>query len=229
MDAVKAVFGVVMLGVAIYLLERVISPGMAMVLWGTLLVVSAIYMGALSPVADGDGNGWRKLWKGLGVVVLIYGALFLVGVAANGKDTLQPLRGVLVGGGMGGAGAAQHAEFKRIKTVADLNGELATAKSQGKAVMLDFYADWCVYCIQMEKNTFPDPAVQAAMSQMVLLQADVTDNDDDDKALQKHIGIPAPPAMIFWGPDGAERRHLRLLGFKGPEEFAPHLREALKP
>jgi thiol:disulfide interchange protein DsbD len=225
MDAVKAVFGVVMLGVAIYLLERVISPVTAMLLWGILLVVSAIYMGALSQLPEG-ASGWRKLWKGLGVVVLIYGALFLIGVAANGKDTLQPLRGL----GLGGAGGAveQHVDFKRIKTVADLDRELAAAKVVGKPVMLDFYADWCIYCKMMEKETFPDPRVREAMSQMVLLQADVTDNDEADKALQKHIGIPAPPAMIFWGPDGEERRHLRLLGFMGPSEFAPLIEQALR-
>jgi len=225
MDVVKAVFGVVMLGVAIYLLERVISPTLAMVLWGLLLVVSAIYMGAITHLPEG-ASGWRKLWKGLGVALLIYGTLFLIGAAANGRDTLQPLRGVVLGGGSGAA-AEQHVAFKRIKTVDDLNRELAAAKAQGKPVMLDFYADWCVYCIQMERNTFPDPAVRDAMARMVLLQADVTDNDEADKALQRHIGIPAPPAMIFWGADGAERRHLRLLGFMGPEEFAPHLRKAL--
>lgn len=224
MDAVKAVFGVVMLGVAIYLLERVISPAAAMFLWGTLLIASAVYMGALSALPE-TASGWRKLWKGLGVVLLVYGALFLIGVAANGKDTLQPLRGLL--GGVGGVAAEHHAEFKRIKTVDDLQRELDSAKAQGKPVMLDFYADWCVYCIQMERDTFPDPQVQDAMSKMVLLQADVTDNDDADQALQKHIGIPGPPAMIFWGPDGMERKHLRLLGFKGPDEFAPHVREAL--
>ena len=226
MDAVKAVFGVLMLGVAIYLLERVISPGTAMFLWGTLLVVSSIYMGALSPLPEGT-SGWRKLWKGLGVVTLIYGALFLVGVAANGKNTLQPLRGLALGGA-GGAATEEHVSFKRIKTVADLERELAAAKAQGRPVMLDFYADWCVYCIQMERDTFPDPAVKAAMEQLILLQADVTDNDEADQLLQKHVGIPAPPAMIFWGADGEERRHLRLLGFMGPDEFAPHVQEALQ-
>ena len=225
MDAVKAVFGVVMLGVAIYLLERIISPAAAMFLWGVLLIVSAVYMGALSQL-PGDASGWRKLWKGLGIVLLIYGALFLVGVAANGSNTLQPLRGLALGGA-GGVAGEQHATFKRIKTVGDLDRELAAAKVAGKPVMLDFYADWCVYCIQMERDTFPDPRVASAMSKLILLQADVTDNDEADKALQKHIGIPAPPAMIFWGPDGNERRHLRLLGFMGPDEFALHLQEAL--
>ncbi len=226
MDAVKAVFGVVMLGVAIYLLERVISPAAAMFLWGSLLIASAVYMGAISALPE-NTSGWRKLWKGLGVVLLVYGVLFLIGVAANGKNTLQPLRGLGIGGA-GGSAAAEHVAFQRIKTIDDLNRELASAKSQGKTVMLDFYADWCVYCIQMERDTFPDPQVQKAMSQMVLLQADVTDNDAADQALQKHIGIPAPPAMIFWGSDGNELKHLRLLGFKGPDEFATHLNEALQ-
>ncbi|MGD8957762.1 MAG: protein-disulfide reductase DsbD, partial [Chromatiaceae bacterium] len=226
MDTVKAVFGVLMLGVAIYLLERVISPVAAMFLWGTLLIVAAIYMGAISALPE-DASGWRRLWKGLGVVLLIYGTLFMIGVATNGRDTLQPLRG-LAFGGAAGTSAEAHVPFKRVKTIADLDRELAAAKAAGKPVMLDFYADWCVYCIQMERDTFPDPQVRDAMAQMVLLQADVTDNDDADKALQRHIGIPAPPAMIFWGADGVERRHLRLLGFMGPEEFAPHVREALQ-
>jgi thiol:disulfide interchange protein DsbD len=158
---------------------------------------------------------------------VIYGAAFLVGAAFGGKDTIQPLRGVLAGG-TASAGQGTHATFKPIKTVADLKTELAAAKANKTPVMLDFYADWCVYCKQMERETFSDPQVAKLMDAMLLLQADVTRQDDADKALQKHIGIPAPPAMIFWGTDGAERRHLRLLGFKGPDEFAPHVREALQ-
>ncbi len=224
MDTVKAVFGVTMLAVAIYLLERVISPVAAMFLWGTLLIVSGVYMGALSQLPEG-ASGWRRLWKGLGLVLVIYGGLFLVGVAADGKNTLQPLRGLAVGGG--GAAEAQ-AKFRPVKTVADLDRELAAAKAAGKPVMLDFYADWCVYCIQMERETFPDPVVRNAFDQMILLKADVTENDEADKALQRHMGVAAPPAMIFWDDQGNEIRHLRLLGFKGPEDFAAHLNEVLK-
>ena len=230
MDAVKAVFGVLLLGVALTMLERLVPtyiPHMIIMLaWGLLLVGAGIYMGALEQL-HGESNGWHRLWKGLGLATVIYGAAFLIGAAFGGKDTLQPLRGLLAGGSVSG-GQAAHAVFRPIKTVDDLNSELAAAKSAGRPVMLDFYADWCVYCKQMERDTFSDPAVADLMGRMVLLQADVTRQDDADKALQTHIGIPAPPAMIFWGTDGAERRHLRLLGFMGPDEFAPHVREALQ-
>jgi len=225
MDAVKGVFGVMMLGLAITMLERFLPEPVTMGLWGVLLIVSAIYMGALQQLSV-EASGWSKLWKGLGVVLLIYGSLFLVGVAANGKDTLQPLRGLAVGGG---AGAETHLQFRKVKSVADLERELATAKAAGKPVMLDFYADWCIYCKQMEKNVFSRPEVVAAMSSFVLLQADVTEQDETDMALMEKIGIPAPPAMIFWGTDGNEIRHLRLMGYMGAGEFKRHVAKVKQP
>jgi thiol:disulfide interchange protein DsbD len=230
MDAVKAVFGVLLLGVALTMLERLvptyISYMLIMLTWGLLLIASGIYMGAMEPLRE-TSTGWRKLWKALGLAAVIYGSTFLIGAALDSKDTIQPLRGVLAGGAAGTAQTA-HATFKQIKSVDDLNTELAAAKATGTPVMLDFYADWCTYCKQMERETFSDGRVIGLMDRMVLLQADVTRQDDADKALQEHIGIPAPPAMIFWGSDGAELKHLRLLGFKGPGEFVPHLTEALK-
>ncbi|MBO8087573.1 MAG: protein-disulfide reductase DsbD [Marichromatium sp.] len=222
MEAVKAVFGVALLAVAISLIERVIPAAVAMLLWGLLLICSAVYLGALSPLGHESG-GWRKLWKGLGVALLVYGGLMLIGAAAGGKDTLQPLRGL----GIGGGGEAAHAEFTRVKTVADLDRELAAASAQGRPVMLDFYADWCVACKEMERYTFSDPAVIAELDRFVLLQADVTANDAADQALmQGRFGIPGPPAMLFFGADGAERTGFRLVGFTPAEAFADHLRRA---
>jgi thiol:disulfide interchange protein DsbD len=194
-----------------------------MILWGLLLIASGVYMGAVTTLTAESG-GWTKLWKALGLALLVYGVLMLVGAAAGGKDTIQPLRGLAPAGGAGGAAA--HAEFRRIKTVEDLEREVAAAGAAGKPVMLDFYADWCVSCKEMERYTFPDPGVIAAMERFVLLQADVTANDADDKALmQQRFGIPGPPAMLFFDASGEELRGYRLVGFVPADEFAAHLNE----
>ncbi|BCU07517.1 thiol:disulfide interchange protein DsbD [Allochromatium tepidum] len=223
MDAVKAVFGVALLGVAILMLERILPPAVAMLLWGGLLICSAVYMGALTQLQPG-ASGWSKLWKGLGLVLLIYGALMLVGAAAGGRDTLQPLRGLMPTGGS--TGSAEHVAFKRIKSVADLERELVQAQSNGKPVLLDFYADWCVSCKEMERYTFSDPTVIAEMNRFVLLQADVTANNAEDRALiQGRFGLPGPPAILFFDRTGRELTNYRLVGFKPAEPFAAHLRQ----
>ena len=224
MDTVKAVFGVVMLGVAIYLLERVLPGALTMVLWGMLLIVSGIYLGAFTHLPH-DASGWRKLWKGLGTAVTVYGALMLVGAASGSRDTLQPLKGIAFAGG---TAPEKHLSFQRIKTADDLDRAVAQATAAGKTVMLDFYADWCVYCKLMERDTFPEPDVLQALANTVTLQADVTANDEADKALLARFGIPAPPAILFFGRDGEERRNYRLLGYMGPEDFAGHVRSALQ-
>jgi thiol:disulfide interchange protein DsbD len=222
MDAVKAVFGVALLGVAIFMLERILPPALAMLLWGLLLISSSVYMGALTQLPQG-ASGWSKLWKGLGVFLLIYGALMLLGAAAGGKDTVQPLRGLAVGGG----GAAAEAVFTPVKTLEDLDREVAKAGTLGKPVMFDFYADWCVTCKELERYTFSDPAVIAEMERFVLLKADVTANDADDQALMKHFGIIGPPAILFFDAAGQELKNYRLVGFKPADAFVEHLRRAV--
>jgi thiol:disulfide interchange protein DsbD len=229
MDTIKAVFGVMMLAVAVWMLERIIPVAVAMALWGTLAIGSAIYMGALEPV--GEGSGWRKLWKGMGVALLIYGALLLVGAAAGGKDTLQPLHGLAMlsgGGSAGGESRNNELTFKRFKGLAALDREIAAASAAGKPVMVDLYADWCVSCKEMEKYTFSDAGVQKALANTVLLQADVTANDDDDKALLKKFGLIGPPSILFFGPDGKERRAYRLVGFLEPGPFRDHAEKATR-
>lgn len=222
MDAVKAVFGIALLGVAIFMLERILPAALAMLLWGLLLICSAVYMGALSQLAP-HASGWRTLWKGLGVFLLIYGALMLVGAAAGGKDTLQPLRGLVGGGGA----TTSAAVFTRVKTVEDLDREILKASALGKPVMLDFYADWCVTCKELERYTFSDPAVISEMGRFVLLKADVTANDAADQALmQGRFGIPGPPAILFFDTAGNELKGYRLVGFKPAAAFVEHLRRA---
>lgn len=213
MESVKAVFGVILLGVAIWLLERVLPLAVTMALVALLLVISAIYMGALEPIKENAG-GWPKLWKGLGLAMGIYGITMMVGAAAGGTSLLYPLRGLVAGNAMSnGATAQQKLSFELVKGIDGLNDALVQARAEQRPVMLDFYADWCVSCKEMEAFTFSDKAVQMALANTKLLKTDVTDNDELDKALLKQYGLFGPPAILFFGPDGVERRNYRTVGY----------------
>ncbi len=218
MDAVKAVFGVTFLGLAIWMLSRILDAGWIMLATGALAVASAIYLGALERLADG-ASGWRKLWKALGVVLLVGGIAELVGAAAGSGDVLQPLRGVAGASATAVGVEAKGLAFQRIKSVADVERGLATAKAAGKPAILDFYADWCVACKEMEKYTFSRADVQRALAGFVLLQADVTANDEVDQSLMQHFAIVAPPDTLFFGADGAEKKSLRLTGEEDAAKF----------
>jgi thiol:disulfide interchange protein DsbD len=220
MDAVKAVFGVTFLGLAIWMLSRILDAVWIMLMTGALAVACAVYLGALERLPEG-ASGWRRLWKALGVLLLIGGAAELVGAAAGSDDLLRPLQGLSAAPASTGGAPAAALPFTRIKSRDDVERELAAAAAAGKPAMLDFYADWCVSCKEMEKFTFTDPAVRAALSGFVLLQADVTANDATDQALMQKYRIVAPPDTLFFGADGAERRELQLTG---PEDAAKFVR-----
>jgi thiol:disulfide interchange protein DsbD len=223
MDAVKAVFGVAMLGLSIWMLERILSGTVIMLLWGALAIACGVYLGALDRLEAGV-SGWRRLWKSLGVVLLVLGILELVGAAAGGDYWLKPLDGLRASGGGPGVVEA-HVEFERIKSLEDLDAALAAGGAGG--TMLDFYADWCVECVRMERTTFIDPGVVALMDQLQLLQADVTPNDETDQALMRQYGIIGPPAILFFDRDGEEMQAYRLVGYFDAEEFSAHLEKVL--
>jgi thiol:disulfide interchange protein DsbD len=191
--------------------------------WALLMVVPAIFLHALDPLPN-NAHGWQRLGKGLGVILLLGGAAMLMGVLGGAKDPLQPL-GFLRAGN---AAEAHGPAFERVATTEQLDQRLAQAKSAGKAVMLDFYADWCVSCKEMERFTFADPKVAASMKQMVLLQADVTANSDADKALLKRFGLFGPPGIIFWSSAGTELADLRVIGFQNADTFLPTVTRALR-
>ncbi len=222
MDAVKAVFGVTFLALAIWMLSRILDPFWIMLMGGALLVACGVYLGALDRLPE-SVSGWRRLWKSLGVMLLIVGALELVGAFAGGRSVLQPLAGFGVGGQGGAQSASEELPFRTIKSVADLDRELAAAKNAGEPVLLDFYADWCVSCKEMEAFTFTDSRVRDALARFVLLRADVTANDDTDQALLKHFAMFGPPAIILYGTDGVERRAARLIGFEKAAAFTARL------
>ena len=221
MDTVKSAFGIVLLGVAIWLLERILPTAVTMVLIAALLVATAIYMGALDSLNEA-ASGWRRLFKSLGLLLLIYGIAYLVGAAAGSNDLVQPLRGIAYSS-TGSAQSEQHLAFRQIKGTQGLQQALQDSGRQGRASMLDFYADWCISCKEMEKYAFTHPDVLAAMAQVTALQADVTDNDDIDTELMSSLGIYGPPAILFFDADGREIRNRRVVGEMSGEEFAAHV------
>jgi len=224
MDAVKGVFGVLLLAVALYLLDRILPSAIVVALWALLAICSAVYMGAFA-VHPAEGNsGWQKLWKGLGLAVFVWGAALLLGLASGRADLFTPLKNFTGGGS---AAEAEHLPLKRIKSVEDLEREVAQASAMNKPVMLDFYADWCISCKEMERYTFTDPAVRQALSDTVLLQADVTANDTADQALLSEFGLYGPPGIILFNRDGRELPNMRVIGFKSAEEFAAHVNRAI--
>jgi thiol:disulfide interchange protein DsbD len=222
MNAVKAAFGVGLLGIAVWLLERILPSAASMFLWALLLIIPAIYLGALDALPH-PASGWRKLWKGVGIAMLTYGILLLVGVASNSTDPLQPLRDFYASSAKEVAPA-----FRKVKSLAELNREIAAAETAGQWVMLDFYADWCVSCKEMERYTFADAKVREALSRMVLLKADVTANSVDDQALLKNFALIGPPATLFFGPDREERKGARVVGYLDAEDFLGHLHKVIR-
>ncbi len=226
MNTVKAVFGVILLGVAILMLERILPGPFTLVLWALLLIIPAIYLRALDALPEG-ASGWMRFWKGLGVAMLVYGIILIFGATTGARDPLNPLRGLNTAGSPPGTAAhtSMHLQFKRIKNIADLEQAVQASSAAGKPAMLDFYADWCTYCVKMEDYTFSDPAVQAALAEVTLLQADVTANDAEDLALLNHFNLFAPPAILFFGPDGQELGDARLVGFLDAGEFLGHVQK----
>ena len=223
MNTVKAIFGVGLLAVAIWLLERIIPGPVGLLLWAILFIVCAIYLGALNTNVHG---GWQKLFQGSGIVLLVWGILMLIGFATGARDMLNPLKNIQ---GSTTTQDVAHLSFKQIKTVDDFSRELLLASSRGQFTMLDFYADWCVYCIQMEERTFSDPAVQKALAGVHLLRADVTANDDADVALLRQFNLIAPPAILFFDMTGKEHTAYRVVGFQRASTFLPHLDAVLQP
>jgi len=221
MDTVKAVFGVAMLGIAIWMLERVLPEIIIMWFWAVLIFASGIYMGALTPI-NNTTTGWSRLWKAFGLILMLYASLLIIGASSGNSNYLQPLKGYTQSAGVANT-TTQHLSFEKIKSLADLEHKLAIAKEQNKAVMLDFYADWCTYCKSMENTTFKSAEVLAAVDGFIVLQANVTDMDDMDKELLKSFQIPAPPAILFFSPGSGENRNFRVVGYKDGADFTRHI------
>jgi len=224
MDRVKAVFGVVLLAVAIWLLERFLPTEITMLLIAILAITSAIYMGALESLPE-KTSGWQKFNKVLGIIILIYGSTYLIGAAVGSKDLVQPLKGIanIVSNKTTTNGQENRVIFHQVKGIQGLQQALANSVRQDIPSMLDFYADWCISCKVMEKYAFTHAGVINALNGVGTFQTDVTDNDSVDTELMNSLGIYGPPAILFFDARGEEIRHRRVVGEMSGEEFAAHL------
>ena len=215
MDTVKKLFGVMMLAVAAWMLARIIPERLSLVLWAIPALVCAWLL--LTEIRKRSAATW--VVRFVGAAAGVYGLTLITGSALGGTDPLAPFASRT---------AHQHElPFRTIKSVADLQREITLAQTEGRTVLVDFSAKWCVSCKEMEKYTFTDSAVKTALDRTVLLRADVTENDADDQALLKHMGIIGPPTIAFYGLNGQERANYRVVGFMKADEFASHAREAL--
>jgi thiol:disulfide interchange protein DsbD len=228
MNAVKAVFGVVMLAMALYISKHLIPGPIYLTAWAVLLIVSAIYMGALSSVE----NNISKLWKGLGLVFLVYGIILILGATMGNSRLLSPLAnlsaGITLQNGETSKTVDIHAGFQKVKTISDVEKVIKQANANGKTVMFDFFAESCTACYEFAEYTFPDPNVQKALENTVLIQADVTANDSDDKALMSHYDVRGLPSILFFDGAGQEDRRLRAVGYEDAETFTLRINAAFR-
>lgn len=212
MDVTKAVFGVGLLAVAVWLLGRIMPPMVTQLLWGALLIIPLMYL------------GWKKLWKGAGLVALTHAVLLLVGIATHQQREYMQLLCVAAVT----CEAPSALSFQKVRSAYELQQTLAEAHAEGRWVMLDFYADWCASCQEMAVYTFSDPKVREALSPVVLVQADVTQNLQTDQALLKKFNLIGPPAILFFGPDQREREPYRVIGYMKAEKFLAQLGQVFR-
>ena len=212
MEAVKKAFGVILLATAVWLVSPLIPVVAQMLAWSLLLIIPAIYLHALDPLPP-HARGAQRFWKGIGIVMLLLGAAMLLGTLAGSRDPLQPLS---ILRSSAASVEARPLAFTRVASLAELEARLAAAD---RPVLLDFYADWCVSCKEMERFTFADARVRARLSGWTLLQVDVTENSDADRALLQRFGLYGPPAILFFARGGKEIAGVRVVGFQNADEF----------
>ncbi len=217
MNGVKAVFGVLLLGVAVWLLERVVPPAVTLALWAALLMGSGVYLGVLD---FSPRQGLAQFGKAAGAMGFLWGVLLLIGAASGANDPLKPLAQISAGGPGGAASVHAEPQWQPVKSLADVEAQIV---SSNKPVILDLYADWCISCKVMERNVFPDAAVASRLSQFTLLRADVTDNDAIDRELLNHYGLFGPPSLVFFAGEGGELTDVRIQGEVNAKTLASHL------
>jgi thiol:disulfide interchange protein DsbD len=225
MNTIKAGFGVVMVGMAIWMLDRLLPATVILLLWALLVFITGVFLGAFDSLGE-QPRPVRRLAKGLGVLACLYGALMLIGWTLGGDDPFEPIpRGGGFLGQVQDDSGGEALPFVDLESVAQLETFLGQAQAAGQPVMVDFTAEWCVACKEMEELTFPEASVVAALEPFLLLRADVTANDDDDKALLEYFQSYGPPTIAFFDRTGSVLEPYKLVGYTKADEFAAHVAE----
>ncbi len=222
MVRVKQLFGVIFLAVALWMVDRFLPGPITLGLWGALLAGVAIWLGVLDR-SDGSPGLLRRGQQFAGVLLVIWSTALLLGAAAGGSQFWQPLQPLTQGAP---AADQEKADWRDVDSLDELETAIAEAGERGQATVVDFYADWCVYCVQLEERTFPDPNVVAALADKQLLRVDVTAMTDDHRKLLQELDVFLPPAVLFYDADGNEHREQRVVGFLSPEDFVERTRTA---
>lgn len=218
MVTIKTVFGVLMLALAIWMLDRILPEWITMLLWGSLIIGIAIYLGALNTLHI-DSSGWEKCWKSIGIILLLYGSLLIIGATSGSHNVWQPLDSFTLQSANADK-ARSSVQFKHVSNLVELDQALNNTQTIS---MLDLYADWCVECKRMEVTTFKDPQVIDTLSKITALQVDMTENNAEHTELLKHFGLFGPPTILFFDQNGHEYRHHRLIGLIGASELIDHI------
>jgi thiol:disulfide interchange protein DsbD len=223
MDTLTKVFGAVMLAIAIWMLSRIVPDSVTMVLWALFFMISGVYLGAFEALGAAK-RSWNALFKALGIVFIIYGALLFVGALSGSNSLLTPLDQFAKGNATVAEGKVpvenREVRFQVIHSSEEL--DMILEANKGKTVMLDFSAEWCSSCKEMEHFTFADEKVKEKMQSFVLVQADVTANSEQERALTKRFGLYGPPGILFF-KEGKEIKNARIIGYQPPEKFLAHL------
>ncbi|MED5620497.1 protein-disulfide reductase DsbD [Ideonella sp. BN130291] len=219
MEGIKQFFGLLLLAVAIWMIQPLLPAALTLAAWGVLLALASALLRPFSRQHRGRFTVAVAAKRVLGVLAGVFALLQFVGAASGGSNPLQPLAHLVPGQG----GAASALPFQAVHSVAELDAAVAAA---GRPVMLDFYADWCVSCKEMERFTFTDAHVQRQLAGALLLKADVTHNTAEDRELLRRFKLFGPPGTIFFDAQGREMRNLRVVGFQNAERFSQTLRAA---
>jgi thiol:disulfide interchange protein DsbD len=221
LNVTKSVFGVLMLGVAVWMLSRILPPSVTMLLWALLLILPAIYLNAVDALPE-HSSGWQKLWKGVGISLLAYGLILLIGFGIGNSNPLKPLQGF----GVTSATVSEQAlNFETINSLTELDARIKRANADNRPVMLRFHAEWCIACKEMEAYTFTDGIVKQTLAGFVLLQADVTHQVAADKALMSKFNLIGPPAILFFNGEQQESHDLRVIGYQDAKTFIKVLQQ----